>query len=68
MRSISHSIQVDANRAKIDRNREWIPGLSQLDLSTTGADDWSGRRDSSDDPGAAIPAKRLFQFRQLVPK
>jgi hypothetical protein len=54
---LAHSIQVDANRAKVGPIRGYIFTLSQLDLSMTGADDWFGRRGSSDDPGAAIPAK-----------
>lgn len=33
----------------------------------TGADDCFGRRDPSDDPGAAIPVRCLLQFRQLIP-
>ena len=68
MRSVAHSIQVGANRAKVDPNRGHIFTLRQLDLLMTGADDWFDRRDPSDDPGAAIPAKCLLQFRQLVPK
>jgi hypothetical protein len=54
MPSVAHGFGIDANRAKVGPNHGYILTLSQLDLSMTGADDWFGRRDPSDDPGAAI--------------
>jgi hypothetical protein len=67
MRSLG-AVRVNLNAVRNGPNRGNIFTLRQLDLSMTGADDCFGRRDRSDDPGAAIPAKCLLQFRQVVPK
>jgi hypothetical protein len=63
----AHRIQVDANRTKAGAIRGYIFTLSQLDLSMTGADDWFGRRDPSDDPGGN-PSQVFTSVPAAVPK